>query len=72
MFVNPLANKRGRAGPLNELFHKNARLNGTFFLAAVELVVVQSAIVTGFLQQLGVCSDLLDAPRIHHHNLIGG
>ncbi len=36
----PVADKRCGAGPLNELFHKNARLNGSFFLATVELVVV--------------------------------
>jgi hypothetical protein len=40
VFVNcPVADKRGRAA-LNQLFYKNAPLNRSFFMAAVELVVV--------------------------------
>lgn len=56
---------------LNKLLNGKSRLSGGFFLNTIELVVVQPAIVAGLLEQLRVCADLLDAPRIEYDDLIG-
>ena len=42
------------------------------FGAAIELQIVETAIVAGFGQQLGVGADFFDVAAIHHHDLIGG
>jgi len=56
---------------LHELFNKNACFGFGFLLNAIELVIVQPAIITGFFEQLGMCADLLNSARIHHNDLIG-
>src|SRR6266700_4877516 len=57
---------------LHEFFNKNACFCCAFLLSTIELVIVQPPIVAGFLEQLGVRADLLDAATIHHDDLIGG
>src|SRR6266567_2960054 len=56
----------------NQLFHKNTCFGVAFLVNTIELVVVQAAIVSGFVQQFRVCPDLLNPAGIHHDNLIGG
>ena len=41
------------------------------FGAAIELQIVETAIVAGFGQQLGVGADFFYVAAIHHHDLIG-
>ena len=48
------------------------RLRVPVFGAAIELQIVETAIVAGFGQQLGVGADLFYVAAIHHHDLIGG
>ena len=42
------------------------------FAARLKLQVVEPSIVAGFVEQLGVGADLLDATSVHHDDLIGG
>src|SRR5438045_5644471 len=56
---------------LNKLFNKNTLLHRACLLRPVELMIVKPAVVAGFVQQLGVCADLLDAAIIHYDDLIG-
>ena len=48
------------------------RLRVLMFGAAIELQIVETAIVAGFGQQLGVGADFFYVAAIHHHDLIGG
>src|SRR6266567_1271186 len=56
----------------NQLFHKNILFGIAPLVNTIELVVVQPAIVSGFVQQFGMRPDLLNPAGIHHDNLIGG
>src|SRR5437016_609635 len=46
------------------------RLRVLVFGTAIELQIVETAIVAGFGQQLGVGADFLYATAVHHHDLI--
>ena len=56
---------------LNKLLHKNPLFGRAFSLRPIKLVIVKPAIVAGFVQQLGMRADLLNAAIIHHDDLIG-
>src|SRR5262249_14970147 len=56
----------------NQLFYKNTVFGIGLLVNAIELVVVQPAIVSGFVQQFGMRPDLLNPAGIHHDNLVGG
>src|SRR5438046_9841183 len=73
--MDPRREERPHAGgcseSLNKLLHKNALFGRAFSLRPIKLVIVKPAIVAGFVQQLGMRADLLNAAIIHHDDLIG-
>jgi hypothetical protein len=70
----PLGSPQGAfaASQLNKLLNSKGWLSSRFLRNAIELMIVQTPIVTGFFEKLGVCADLLDAATVHHDDLIGG
>src|SRR5437870_10913646 len=69
----PLGSSQGAfaASQLNKLFNSKGWLGSRFLRNAIELMIVQPPIVTGFFEKLGVCADLLDAATVHHDDFIG-
>ena len=51
-------------------FEQFFRLRVLMFRAAIELQIIETAIVAGFGQQLGVGADFFYVAAIHHHDLI--
>src|SRR5437879_6781858 len=52
-------------------FEQFFRLRVLMFGAAIELQIVETAIIAGFGQQLIMRADFFYVPPIHHHDLIG-
>jgi hypothetical protein len=66
----PTSNRKN----LDQLFCEDIRFRGCFgcfFGQAIELQIVEPAIMTGFLEQFGVGADFLDPAKVHDHDLIG-